>query len=163
MILPSEKDNDVTGSKAEISSPSYLGDRQPESSSSRRDTAPLRTPFENVPPPSYSNAISSNQSYYAPVNPTTVASMSAPRVPGTYPVSFSRAPPLDSTYPTFQPMFLVATGKTLDKGFPYTSPPSDSNPHPFASHDVAEGDWIRYLFVKYLFYFVIYRREILVS
>jgi len=42
-------------------------------------------------------------------------------------------------------MFLVATGKTLDKGFPYASPPSKSNPHPFASHDINERDWISFL------------------
>jgi len=42
-------------------------------------------------------------------------------------------------------MFLVATGKTLDKGFPYASPPSTSNPHPFVSHDVNEGDWTSFL------------------
>ena len=153
MILPSEKDKNVTDGEAETLTPSYPGDRQPESSSSYRDTAPP-TPFENVPPP-YSNgpAISPNQSYYAPVNPTTVAAMSIPRAPGMRPVSFSRLPSGHLTYPTFQPMFLVATGKTLDKGFPYASPPSNLNPHPFASHDVSERDWVRYLFVEYLFLF----------
>jgi len=42
-------------------------------------------------------------------------------------------------------MFLIATGKTLDKGFPFTTPPSNSNPHPFASHDVYENDWMSFL------------------
>jgi len=42
-------------------------------------------------------------------------------------------------------MFLIATGKTLDKGFPLTTPPSNSNPHPFASHDVYENDWMSFL------------------
>jgi len=40
---------------------------------------------------------------------------------------------------------LVATRKTLDKGFPYASPPSSSNPHPFVSHDVNEQDWTSFL------------------
>jgi len=42
-------------------------------------------------------------------------------------------------------MFLVAHGKTLDKGFPIASPPSNSVPHPFVSHDVNEGDWMSFL------------------
>jgi hypothetical protein len=42
-------------------------------------------------------------------------------------------------------MFLVATGKSLSKGFPYISPASNSNPHPFASHDVYEVDWMSFL------------------
>jgi len=40
---------------------------------------------------------------------------------------------------------LVATGKTLDKGFPLASPPSKSDPHPFVSHDINERDWISFL------------------
>jgi hypothetical protein len=45
-------------------------------------------------------------------------------------------------------MFLVAIGRTLDKGFPEASPPSNLNPHgphPFASHDVNEKDWTSFL------------------
>ncbi|KAF8801125.1 hypothetical protein BYT27DRAFT_7174775 [Phlegmacium glaucopus] len=163
MILPSEKKQDVldttTDGEAEVlasSSPSYLGDSsqyQSESTYSSRALAPpptFPTPFENTPPPSYSNdfanpATSSTPSYYAPASPATVAAMSAPRDSGMPPASFSRVPSGNFAYSSPQPMFLVATGKTLDKGFPCASPPSNSNPHPFVLHDVTEGDWISFL------------------
>lgn len=57
------------------------------------------------------------------------------------PASFLRQPPNTMTYDSFQPMFLIANGKFLDKGFPPIAPPSPAQPHPFASHDVNEGDW----------------------
>jgi len=155
MTLPSEKNKvplDTMGGEAKAlasSSPSYLGDsseRRPEPASSSRAT--FLTPFDNASPPSYSldfanPATSSTASYYA-ASPATEVAMSAPGMP---PASFSRVPSGDLMYPNFRPMFLVATGKTLDKGFPYASPPSNSTPHPFVSHDINEGDWIRYLFV----------------
>ena len=50
--------------------------------------------------------------------------------------------------PSFQPIFLVDTGKTLDKGFPYTYSPSKSNLRTFVSHGINEKDWIRYVFVS---------------
>lgn len=99
-------------------------------------------PLETSPPPSYSNSFarltaSTSRSYYAPASFDPVGALT----------SFSRVPPENLTYPSFQPMFLVAQGKTLNKGFPSTPPLSSLNPHPFVSHDVTERDWIRYLFV----------------
>lgn len=70
--------------------------------------------------------------------------MSVPSAPGAI-LSFARMPPMDVVYPSFSPMFLVAIGRTLDKGFPEASPPSNLNPHPFASHDVNEKDWTSFL------------------
>ena len=58
------------------------------------------------------------------------------------PLSFSRQPPENLPYDPFQPIFLIANGKFLDTGFPLAAPPSAAQPHPFASHDVNEGDWI---------------------
>ena len=57
------------------------------------------------------------------------------------PPSFLRQPPKNLPYDSFQPMFLIANGKFLDKGFPLIAPPSAAQPHPFASHDVNEEDW----------------------
>ena len=126
----------------------------PESSSSSRAIVPptLPTSFDsNPPPPSYysdgfANAASS--SHFAPASSITNAAMSVPMArpaPGSHP-SFARAPSRQVTYPSFPPMFLVATGKSLAKGFPFISPASNSIPHPFASHDVYEGDWMKYIF-----------------
>ena len=132
----------------------------PESSSSSRAIIPptFPTPFDsdnnpdnNPPPPSYYSdgfANRASSSHFAPASSTTNAAMFVPSpmlrpAPGG-PPSFARAPSREVTYPSFPPMFLVATGKTLAKGFPFISPPSNSNPHPFASHDVYELDWMRY-------------------
>ena len=128
----------------------------PESSSSSRAIVPptFPTSFDsNPPPPSYysdgfANAASSSHfSSASSINNTTMpVPMAQPApAPGSHP-SFARAPSREVTYPSFPPMFLVATGKSLAKGFPYTSPPSNSNPHPFTSHDVYEGDWMGYVF-----------------
>lgn len=134
MILPSDSKSkdllDAANGETDVLAPS---------SSSSRFAPP------NVPPPSYDFARPSTSitpSYYAPVSSTTQDVFSTPGGP---PASFARVPPSHLTYPSFQSMFLVATGKTLDKGFPNASPPSNSNPHPFVTHDVKEGDWMRYL------------------
>ena len=132
-------------------SPPLNREYHPESSSSSRavvaPTFPI--PFDNdAPPPSYYSdargfANSASSSHFTPASSTNYAPMSR-QGPGSTP-SFGRPPSREVTYPNFPPMFLVATGKTLSKGFPYISPASNSNPHPFASHDVYEADWMRYL------------------
>ena len=122
----------------------------PQSSSSSRASAPPTFPIpfdDNAPPPSYYSdgfANSASSSPFAPASSITNAGMSVPMGgPGNSP-SFGRSPSREVTYPSFPPMFLVATGKSLAKGFPIISPASNSNPHPFASHDVYEVDWTRY-------------------
>ena len=55
---------------------------------------------------------------------------------------FSRRAP-QQEYPSFEPTFLIASGKFLTHGFPALPPPSQVTPHPFASHDVSEADWTR--------------------
>jgi len=55
---------------------------------------------------------------------------------------FSRRAP-QQEYPSFEPTFLIASGKFLTHGFPALPPPSQVTPHPFASHDVSESDWTR--------------------
>jgi hypothetical protein len=42
-------------------------------------------------------------------------------------------------------MYLTSKGKHLDKGFPLMPPPTPVTPHPFATHDVNEDDWHRFL------------------
>jgi len=42
-------------------------------------------------------------------------------------------------------MCLISNGKELSKGFPELPPPCQLSPHPFASHDVTEEDWKRFL------------------
>ncbi|CAA7268431.1 unnamed protein product [Cyclocybe aegerita] len=59
--------------------------------------------------------------------------------------SLSRPPAPGPSYASFEPMFLLVEGKNLNKGFPHTPPPSDSHPHPFASHDVNKPDWVGFL------------------
>ncbi|KIM42261.1 hypothetical protein M413DRAFT_130034 [Hebeloma cylindrosporum] len=58
---------------------------------------------------------------------------------------FSRVPPRDLSYSSFEPMYLLCQGKTLDKGFPRAPPPSSIQPHPFNSHDITEGDWLSFV------------------
>ena len=147
MILPQEKTKGLLGT-ADVESREFRSPAPSEKApqpplinleynpeSSALPTFP--TPSNDVQPPSYSDcfATSANSSYFSPTSSTTEV------VP-----TGQRAPSSDVMYPSFHPMFLVATGKTLDKGFPYASPPSKSNPHPFTSHDIKEGDWIRYVF-----------------
>ncbi|KAF7310292.1 hypothetical protein MIND_00403200 [Mycena indigotica] len=45
----------------------------------------------------------------------------------------------------FAPMFLLAEGNSLKRGFPVIPPPSGQSPHPFSVHDVGEGDWREFL------------------
>ncbi|KAF9445680.1 hypothetical protein P691DRAFT_611699, partial [Macrolepiota fuliginosa MF-IS2] len=48
-------------------------------------------------------------------------------------------------YPNFEPTFLLANGQYLTRGFPTSPPPSRTIPHPFASHDVTESDWSKFI------------------
>ena len=125
----------------------------PEPSSSSRaivsPTFPASSDNDAPPPSYYSDGFANSSSSHSaptPASSITNAAMSAPMVqpPPRGPPSFARPPSREVTYPNFQPMFLVATGNSLSNGFPYISPASDSNPHPFASHDVYETDWMRY-------------------
>lgn len=63
------------------------------------------------------------------------------------PAAFSRIPPPHISYDSFKPLFLVANGKTLEKGFPRVQPPSVVHPHPFTYHDVTESDWLRLVYL----------------
>ena len=126
----------------------------PESSSQASPPAisspTFPTSFDNnLPPPSppYHPDGSASSSHFSSGSSITNAEMSVPmaRSPPSSPPSFARPPSREATYPSFSPMFLVATGgKSLAKGFPIILPLSNSNPHPFASHDVYEADWMRY-------------------
>ena len=153
MILPQEKARnllDSTEESRETEARQIPSSSSPISSSSPSqaraiELAPPTFPIpEHAPPPLYSDTFvePATSSYYAPTSSATEYSTSVP--PSS--ASFSRFPSQDAMYPSFPPIFLVATGKSLHKGFPYASPPSSSNPHPFVSHDVNEGDWTRYIF-----------------
>ena len=155
--------------KAPTPPPIRLEYHPESSSSSRAIVAPtFPTPFDyDEPPPSYypdGFANSASSSHSAPASSVTNIAMPVPMArpaPGG-PPSFARAPSREVAYPSFQPMYLVATG-ALSKGFPFTSPASNSNPHPFASHDVYEADWKRYLFINAIKTFSLLIGKILVS
>ena len=61
------------------------------------------------------------------------------------PPSFARAPPRTMSYAPFAPCALLSLSKDLAAGFPPLAPPAAVQPHPFAVHDVQEGDWTRFL------------------
>ncbi|KAI6039886.1 hypothetical protein EDC04DRAFT_1621197 [Pisolithus marmoratus] len=61
------------------------------------------------------------------------------------PSSWQRPPPSNMPYNQFPPMCLISNGKELTKGFPELPPPCQLAPHPFATHDVTEEDWKRFL------------------
>ncbi|KAF8442297.1 hypothetical protein L210DRAFT_957269 [Boletus edulis BED1] len=61
------------------------------------------------------------------------------------PPMWHRQPAPTLPYNTFPPMSLISNGKDLSKGFPELPPPCQVNPHPFASHDVTQEDWKRFL------------------
>ena len=92
---------------------------------------------------------SASTSFYAPAPFSAIA---GPSVPGLSQDSdgsslFSRVPPRELSYNSFQPMYLLCRGKTLQKGFPRAPPPSSIQPHPFNSHDITEGDWLRFVVI----------------
>ena len=141
MILPSEKaTKGLRGSRREFPAAASEGALQPP-------LIDLEYLDNHAQPPSYSDsfATSAGTSLTSSTG-TTETVVVVPTISGSPASSFTRVPSMDVLYPSFQPLFLVATGKTLDKGFPNASPPSKSNPHPFVSHDINEGDWIRYVF-----------------
>ena len=61
------------------------------------------------------------------------------------PPQFLRPPQPDLSYVPFEPAALTSLDAQLDKGFPPLAPPATTAPHPFATHDVAEDDWQRFL------------------
>ncbi|GJE93683.1 hypothetical protein PsYK624_098430 [Phanerochaete sordida] len=61
------------------------------------------------------------------------------------PPSFSRAPRRELPYSPFPPLTALSAGGTLEKGFAPLPPPSAVQPHPFATHDVCEDDWVRFI------------------
>ncbi|KZS88193.1 hypothetical protein SISNIDRAFT_401831, partial [Sistotremastrum niveocremeum HHB9708] len=62
------------------------------------------------------------------------------------PPSFSRAADPRFPYPAFQPIWLHGLHKKhLEACFSLIPPTSFVNPHPFATHDVGEVDWVRFL------------------
>ncbi|KZP08678.1 hypothetical protein FIBSPDRAFT_874339 [Athelia psychrophila] len=61
------------------------------------------------------------------------------------PPSFSRPPPPGLPYNAFPSTYLIALRGDVARGFPPMPPPSPVAPHPFATHDVNEFDWNRFL------------------
>ncbi|KII91289.1 hypothetical protein PLICRDRAFT_502251 [Plicaturopsis crispa FD-325 SS-3] len=62
------------------------------------------------------------------------------RVPAGSPTVWSRPPPPHFSYQPFAPIDLQGH-RDLSQGFPHMPPPSNEQPHPFASHDVCQVDW----------------------
>ncbi|KZT66661.1 hypothetical protein DAEQUDRAFT_739896 [Daedalea quercina L-15889] len=61
------------------------------------------------------------------------------------PPSFLRSVRPDLPYEPFEPASLASLNEDLASGFPQLPPPSRAAPHPFATHDIAEEDWRRFL------------------
>ncbi|OJA12437.1 hypothetical protein AZE42_08204 [Rhizopogon vesiculosus] len=61
------------------------------------------------------------------------------------PPMWQRQPAVHLPYSQFPPMCLISNSKDLSKGFPEVPPPCQVQPHPFATHDIAEEDWKRFL------------------
>ncbi|EIW83752.1 hypothetical protein CONPUDRAFT_163056 [Coniophora puteana RWD-64-598 SS2] len=64
---------------------------------------------------------------------------------GPPPAGWMRPPRQDLSYAPFQPIALLSKGKDVSKGFPEIPPPCTYNPHPFATHDVTEEDWKKFI------------------
>lgn len=87
---------------------------------------------------------SSSGSPYAP-HPPQPDSNGAVSASSSFSTSFSRPPPGNLPYSSFDPIFLVCRGQYLNKGFLPLPPPSTATPHPFITHDINEGDWLDFL------------------
>ena len=61
------------------------------------------------------------------------------------PPSFLRSPRPNLSYEPFEPTSLRSLSEDLGMGFPQLPPQSRDVPHPFATHDVAEEDWRRFV------------------
>ncbi|KAI0777322.1 hypothetical protein BD413DRAFT_609703 [Trametes elegans] len=62
------------------------------------------------------------------------------------PPPFQRDVPPGIPQAPFATMVLDGAGTALDKGFPYAAPPcTTTGQHPFATHDVEERDWRRFI------------------
>lgn len=108
------------------------------------------------PSPSTSN-FRVSPSHSPPRSPQPSSSGSSPTKPGFMskltgtdpldppPPSFLRAPPQHLPYGPFPPCTIVGRGKNLNKGFPVLLPTSQTEPHPFTTHDVRIDDWTRFL------------------
>lgn len=70
---------------------------------------------------------------------------SSDSVLNSQPPSFSRAPSSTVPYTPFPSCALLSVTNELSSGFPPMPPPALVQPHPFASHDIKEEDWTRFL------------------
>ncbi|KAG2369081.1 hypothetical protein BDR07DRAFT_1604964 [Suillus spraguei] len=61
------------------------------------------------------------------------------------PPMWHRQPPQHLSHDQFPSMCLTSNGTDLSKGFPALPPPCQLCVHPFATHDVLEEDWKRFL------------------
>ncbi|KAH9835453.1 uncharacterized protein C8Q71DRAFT_859078 [Rhodofomes roseus] len=61
------------------------------------------------------------------------------------PPSFRRSARPDLPYEPFEPASITSLDRDLDGGFPMAAPPSRAVPHPFATHDIFEDDWCRFV------------------
>ncbi|KAG2145348.1 uncharacterized protein EDB93DRAFT_1151874 [Suillus bovinus] len=61
------------------------------------------------------------------------------------PPMWQRQPPQHLRYDQFPPMCLISNQADISKGFPEVPPPCQLCVHPFATHDILEEDWKRFL------------------
>ncbi|KAF7362645.1 hypothetical protein MVEN_00613600 [Mycena venus] len=155
MILLEDKVDTPTPSSSSLSpntqyspaSPGYYSNSSHYAPSSSAGSSSLRAPpawhtsssdtalpIAGSPPPSFPPLSTTHSHSYLPVS-----------VKPAEPPSLTRLPPSNLPRTSFQPMFLLAEGNSLSKGFPYAIPPTSVQPHPFSIRDVNETDWTQFL------------------
>ena len=112
-----------------------------EKPSGQGSTAPPAGPAIYAPPPSDASSPSSAS---GTKKTGIMHKLTTPDLLDPPPPSFGRPPPTQP-YPPFAPCALESKGSSLRKGFPLAPPASGTQPHPFATHDVAEADWARFV------------------
>lgn len=92
---------------------------------------------------SRSSAFAQSRGDHPPPSPVASSSSSVPSQ--IAPPSFHRPPPIDLPYSNFPPIALYTTDNSLNGGFPRKAPGTIVQPHPFATHDVRQEDWLWFL------------------
>ncbi|KAG1798540.1 uncharacterized protein HD556DRAFT_1351144 [Suillus plorans] len=106
--------------------PSY----QPNNSVSPYNQTAGAVPQDRVPSPNGESRGLSLASFFGSTGP---------------PPMWQRQPPQHMRYDQFPPMCLISNQTDLSKGFPEVAPPCQLCVHPFATHDISEEDWRRFL------------------
>lgn len=143
MLVPPEKSKEAEANDEYDSQPQYYGSqagssRNAELPPSYDDTTYLRSPPQQQGPdgprsPGFLERMRSNGA----AKPSDLLNPPPP--------SFKRPPRVDLSYEPFPQCALQSLESQLDKGWPLLPPQSLAQRHPFATHDVQEEDWTRFV------------------